>query len=101
MIQGLDQGLGEQRKIPFALPQRRQNDLKYVQPIVQIFAQFAFAQRFFDHLIGGCNDADIDGGLGLAAQAADSRIFQHAQQLGLGADRHLCQLVQKQRAVLC
>ena len=39
--------------------------------------------------------------LDLGAEAAEALLLDDAQQLGLGADRHLADLVEQQRAFLC
>ena len=99
-VQHFDQRLGEQRKIALALAQRRQRNLKNIQAVIQILAQFALAQRVFEHFVGGRDHAHIHCDLGLSAQPPHAGILQHAQQLGLRAHRHLADFIQQQRAVL-
>ncbi len=45
-----------------------------------------------------CQHAHIDVLLGAPSKPAEFALFEHSQQLGLGADRHLAELIQQQRS---
>ncbi len=60
----------------------------------------AFGHGVVRIAIGGGEHADVHLLLNARAQAAELALFQHAQQLGLGAGGHLADLVEQQRAAL-
>ena len=95
-----EQGFGDRLNVFLALPQRRQMDVKDIQPVEEIFAQVSAAHRFIGNLIGGGNHAHVDFELGLSTQAPNARVFQDAQQLGLRAEGHFTDLIEQQRPVL-
>ena len=87
-------------QIFLVLAQRRQLNVEDVQAIEKIIAQMALGDRIFRNLVGRGQHAHVDRGFALAAQAAQLAVFQHAQQFGLRADRHLADFVEQQRAAL-
>ncbi len=51
----------------------------------------------FGHIaVGGGNDADVERNRLLAAHPLDFALLQHAQQLGLQAERHFRDFVEQQ-----
>src|ERR1700734_3953590 len=78
-VQHFDQRFSKQRKIAVALAQRRQRHLKHIQPVIQIFAQLAFAQCVFEHLVGGSDDTHIHCDLASSTQPAHAGILQDPQ----------------------
>src|SRR3546814_2376869 len=72
----------------------------HAEPEEQVFAEFAFGDRGAEILVGGRNDADVDG-LHLAAADADDRpLFEHAEQFDLHVETHVADFVEKERAAL-
>ncbi len=93
-----EDGLGQGGQIFLVLAQRRQLDVEDVQTIEEIVAQMALRDGVFRGFVGCGQHANVDRGFALAAQAAKLAVFQHAQQLGLGGNRHLADFVEQQRA---
>jgi hypothetical protein len=81
-----------------ALAQRRQADGDHVQAIEQILAELALADRLAQVAMGGGDDAHIGLDGNPAAHGGEFALLQHAQQPGLGIQRHVADLVQEQRA---
>ena len=88
------------RQVLLVIAQRRHGNVEDVQPVVQVVAQMSLRHRLFRNLVGGRQHAHVHRGFHLAAQAPQLAVFQHAQQLGLGADGHFADFVQQQRAAL-
>ncbi len=88
------------RNIFFVVAQRRHVDVKNVQPVIEIAAQFALGHGLFGYFVCGSQYSNIDRRLYFAAQAAKLAVFQHAQELGLGCRGHLADLIQQERAFL-
>ena len=94
----VEEVLGDQRDVVGALAQRRQVDREYVEAIEQVFAQLAGADRLHRVAVGRGQDADI-GLLHLGRpDPHEGAGLEHAQQLDLQVERHLGDLVQKERA---
>ncbi len=88
----------EQRDIFAAAAQRRQVDGDDVEPVVEIFAEPAFAHRLAQVDIGGGDDADVDLDLLNAAKLHEAAVLQHAQDLCLRVHTHRADFVQEERA---
>ena len=67
-------------------------------PVVKVFTEFAVLYGFLWTAIGRGDDAAICPITALAADGSDLLVLQHSQQLALCINRHLRDLVQKQRA---
>src|SRR5262249_44061724 len=92
--------VGEQADIALALAQGRYADFDDLQPEEEVAAELAFADSFFQRRVGSRDDADIDADRHTAADALEGMAFEDAQELGLGADVHLADLVEEDRAVV-
>src|SRR5581483_1681032 len=68
---------------------------------VKILAEGALAVLAFEIAVRGCNNADIDLDLLVAAHGTDFLLLQHTQQLGLHFERKLPDLIQKHGATVC
>ena len=80
------------------LGQRRGADEKDRQPIVEIGAEAAALGLLGQRLMGGGHDAHIHFDGLVVAHPLQLAALDKAQQLGLQPQRHLADLVQKQRA---
>ena len=96
-VELLQEEIGEQNRIAFTFAQRRHVHPDLVQPIIQILAEAAGADEVVDILIGGADDAHIDLDRAVAADALDHLVVQESQQLHLHRQRHVADLVEKQR----
>src|SRR4051812_6929123 len=99
-VQVPDQRLSQQREVSVALPERRKRKLKHVQPIVQILAQLAPANRLFRHFVRSRDNPHAHQVFALAAHPPPPRILQTAQQLSLRAYGHLRQFAQQKSSVM-
>ena len=79
---------------------RRQVDLNDVDAVVEVLAEAAFLDGRFQVAVRGGQDAHVDGDFLLAADRPDLALLQGPQQLGLHRQRHLADLVEKQRPAL-
>ena len=75
-------------------------DRKDLEPVVEVAAELLFCDHFGQVAIGGGDEAHVDGDGPRAAQALDLPLLQRAQQLGLQVERHLADLVEKERALV-
>src|ERR1017187_10538797 len=91
---------GDGGNVRGVLAQRRHVDIEDIEAIEEVAAQLAALHRLLRVLVGGRDDAHVNRGFGLAAQAAELAVFEDAEQLGLGGGRHLADLVEQQRALL-
>ena len=91
---------GQRQDVVAAVAQRREREGKYVEAVVEIFAEPAGGDFRAQQPIGGRDHAHVERHGGGAADALDLPLLQHAQQLGLQRERHLGDLVEQQRAAL-
>src|SRR5262245_46602709 len=70
--------LHQQRNVVLAVAERRQLDGEDVEPIKQVFAEFAFADGFAQIAVGGGNDANIALDRLVAADAVELVFLEHA-----------------------
>ena len=95
-----DHTLGQRQNILAPLAQRRNRDPPHIQPIIQILAEPAplhFARQI---QIGRANQPQIHRNLAQAADPEKLPLLQHPQQLPLHLQRHVANLIQKQRAAV-
>jgi hypothetical protein len=83
-----------------AAPQGRQADEEHGQAIVKVFTVNVVAHRRFRRTIGRRHDANVERNFLGAADPDHPPGFEHSQELCLQVDRHLGDLVQKQRSAL-
>src|SRR5216110_36605 len=90
----------EQHDVVAALTQRRQCDLDATNSIVEIFAKSSFFDSRLELAIRGADDANVSGAIDGVADAAEFALLQKTQQLRLRGERHLADLVEKERAAV-
>src|SRR5205085_4353378 len=90
----------EECDVVAALAQRRQRDLHAANSIVEIFAKSSVVDCRFELAIRGADDADVGSAIGGIADAAELAVLQKTQQLRLGGERHLADLVEEERAAV-
>ena len=83
-----------------ALAQCRQLQRKAVQTVVQVFAEQPGGHGAGQVAVGGADEREIDRHRLAAAERLHLALLQHAQQPRLQCQRHIANLVQKQRAAL-
>ena len=96
----LQQMSGQRQDVVAAFAQRRQRQRKYVEAVVEVFAEAAGGHFIAQQAVGGGDDAHVERHRRAAAEALDFALLQHAQQLGLQRQRHLGDFVEQDRAAL-
>ena len=82
------------------LAQRRHVDREDVEPVVEILAEGAVLGEVEQAPVGGRDQPDVDP-LDLArADRLDLALLEHAEQLCLGVERQLADLVEEDRAAM-
>jgi hypothetical protein len=84
-----------------ALPQGRNQDRKYVQPIVKITAEFIPCDHVIHIAMSGGDQSHVDVMRAAAAQALELLFLQNAQKLRLQGQRQVPDFVQKESAGIC
>src|SRR4029077_10666216 len=84
--------------IGLSVAERWQRDRESIQPIVEIFAEFPVSDHQRQIPIGRGNDTDIDSGGTRAAYWLELTLLEHPEQFGLKFQRHVTDLVEKQRS---
>ena len=92
--------LDQRRDVVGALAQRRQADGHDVQPVEQVLAEQSLRDQLAQVAMGGGDDPHIGLDRHAAADRHELARLQHAQQPGLGLERHVADLVEEQRAAL-
>ncbi len=82
------------------LGQARHSDRHHVEAMKQILAQATRRHLLLKVVAGGGDHAHIDMHLGSAAEPLETLLDQHAQDLGLGLERHVGDFVDIERAVM-
>src|SRR5271169_4701568 len=90
----------EYRDILAAVAQRWQFDAEDIEPIKKIGTEFTFLDQFFQILVGGSDAAKVYLDDLIATHAGDFALLQHAQQIGLGLESDVTDLVQENRPTL-
>jgi hypothetical protein len=92
--------LGQFEDVAFALTQRRQLDRELREAVVQVLAEFAFADQRRQIAVGRGDDPHIDFVGVVGTQRTNLAFLQHAQNLRLQRQRHVADLVEQQRAAI-
>ena len=83
-----------------AIAQRRREDGKHLQPVIEVGAELFFRHHLGQVAIGGGNQPHVHLDRPRSAEPLEFALLQGAQQLGLQVERHLADFVQKQRALV-
>src|SRR5580692_43680 len=90
----------QQRDILSPLPQRRQHQRKNINPVKQILPEFLLPNPSFQITMRSHYHPHIHTHRLVATNALHFSFFQHPQQLGLHGQRHIANLIEKNRAVI-
>ena len=90
----------QRQDILAALAERQEVDRVGVEPIEQVAAEAARLRRVLQGGVRGGDRADLNGDLFGAAHPPQGPRLQHAEDLGLGGQRQVARLVQKDRAAV-
>ncbi len=83
-----------------AVAQRRDDDRKHRQAVVEIFAKGLRLDHGWQVAVRRGDDADVDAHGPLAADAHHFAVLHHAQQAHLRGEGELADLVEEQRAAV-
>ena len=92
--------LGQGPQIALALAQRRHLDFDHVQAVEEILPEIAGDHLFFELLVGGGHDPDVDRHVFAAAHRLEGPLLNRPQQLDLDRQAEFTDLVQKNRALV-
>lgn len=92
--------LHEFRQVPRPLPERRHLQGKHREAKVEILAKAAFGDLGFEVLVGGRDDANIDGDRPSSSNPFDLPVLERPQQPNLRRRRQLADLVEKKGAAM-
>ena len=95
-----DEAGGQQFEILLAITQRRHLQNEGFQTEEQVFAERLAPGLGFQRAIAGGDDAHVHAEFALGTHRADRAFLQHAQELGLQRQRHLADLVEKERTAV-
>ena len=96
----LNEAARQRQDVLAAFAQRRNVQRQHVQAIEQVFAEAPLGDFFAQIAVGGGDDAHVQLDVATPAQAFHPAFLQHAQQLGLQAERQLADLVEQQGAAV-
>ena len=88
----------QKRDVVLVLAQRRQIDMKHIQPEIQVLSQLPAGHRFLRILVCCRKHAHIHRRLAFASQPPYFAVFQNAQKFRLRRRGHLSDFVQEQGA---
>ena len=86
------------RNVLAPIAQGRKNDGNDVDPIVEIQPEQALLDETMQITIGSGDEPYIDASRGPGAHGPDFTLLKHSKQFGLHGERHVTQLIQKQRS---
>src|SRR5439155_20617021 len=90
----------EERVVFLPRAQRRHLDRDHAEPVVEILAEPSLLDLPGEILVRRRDDAHVDLDRVLAAHALERLLLERAQDLGLGLERHVADLVEEQRAAV-
>ena len=96
--QAVGEVAGQRGNVFHTLAQGGQRDREHIQAVVQVFAKLFIGHGLQQIFVGGRNDPHVDLALAGISHRLDDSLLQRAQNLGLQRQRHVTDLIEKQRA---
>src|SRR5206468_2714347 len=90
--------LGEDADVLVTLAERWHTDRDDIEPVVEVLAEAPLSHHLGQVLVRGGDDAHVDLDGVRAAEALELALLEHAQDLGLGHQREVGNLVEEKRA---
>src|SRR5450759_3953857 len=97
LVEQRHEALGQQIDVRAPVPQRGHLHRERAEPVEQVLAEKALAHHPRHVAVGGRDDPHVHLNLAGAADVAEGRGIQHAEELHLRRQTHLADLVEKQR----
>src|SRR5918992_1346164 len=91
---------GKLRNVSGPLSESRKLDRHYVEPVIEVVAECASADGFFQVDVGKRDDANVDSNRLLATQTLEAALFDDAKQLRLSGGAEACYLVKHERTAV-
>ncbi len=93
-----DEVASKQSDVVDALAQRRREDGKNLQPVIEIGSKLFFSDHCGQVAVSCGDEADVDGDGPGAAETLDFAFLDGAQKFGLQFEGHLADFVEEERA---
>src|SRR6185436_1572727 len=90
--------LGQQQHVVAALAERRDVNLYDGEPVVEVFAEARLCALALEVAVRRRDDAHVERNVLQPADAPESLLFEHAQELRLKVEFQLAYLVEEERA---
>ena len=92
----LEEFVDEKRDVFLAVAQRRDKEGDDVEAIEEVFAEVAAGDLFFEVLVGGGDDADVDVDGVAGADGVEALFVQSAEDLCLSLEAHVADFVEEE-----
>src|SRR6266540_3747527 len=92
--------LREKHDVGPSLAQWRENDFDSTDSVIEILAETSVLDRGLQLAICGADDPNVGAAVRRVADAAKLAVLEKAKQLRLRGQRHLADLVEKQRSAV-
>ena len=92
----VDQEPHEQRDVLGAVAERRERDREDAEAVVEVFAEGLVVDGLEQVAVGGGDDPDVDRQRRAAADALDLALLEDAEELGLGLQGEIADLVEEE-----
>src|SRR5437763_622465 len=92
-----EEGVRQQEDVVAPLTQRRQRDLDAANAVIEVLAKTSFLDGLIELAIRRRHDPDVGGTVRRLADTPELAVLEETQQLRLSGERHLANLVEKER----
>jgi len=95
-----NEAFGQEDHIILAFPKGRQGELNFIEPVEEVFPEFAFVHGSGQVNIGACNNAHFDLDFLFTAQTSEGFFLDGLEEFGLKAQAHIPDFVQEEGAAV-
>src|SRR5258708_4411337 len=92
--------LDELPDILLTFAQSGQMDVRYIQAIVEVFAELLCSHNLVQSPVRGGDDTDIHGDRIRSTETLESSFLKYAEKFGLCTQRHVANLIKEDRPVV-
>ena len=100
MIEPLQEMFNQQWNIALPVAQRRGNDRNHVEAIKEVLPESLLLDHFFQVLVGGRDNSDIDLNRPTPPHPLKGSFLYHSQKFDLKRETHLADFVEKDRSAI-